>query len=734
MRHALLVTVRLHEGRYHGCDHRKAVEWPPAPARLFQALVAGAARGATVPAETRAALDRLETLPPPVIAAPRDTPGQAFSNYVPNNDLDAELSGGTRRYEEAVALTRVGKRMQPILFDARMPILYCWHGWPTGADDEQASALRAAAHRLYQLGRGVDMAWAEAEILDEEEAERRLSVHGGIVYRPSNGGGAGLDLPCPGSGLRRSLETRFEGMRTRFRAGGAERKKVRLFVQPPKPRLANVTYDARPRRFVFEVCAGGPGARFSGRSLHETARFVSASRDLAAERLRVAIPNLTEQVDRYLVGRNADDEDKKSRVRLVPIPSIGHEHVDMAIRRLAVYVPQTGPLASDDVAWAFSQVAAHDADGVIRWELQRVDDDRMVRRFEQNGRRWSSVTPLALPTARRRRIDPNRRTNDLKGGGERAREEARAVAAVHHALRHGEVRVPVVDVRVQREPFDRNGARAEDFAPGTRFASRALWHAAVTFAEPVAGPLLLGDGRFIGLGLMRPDDPMRGVLAFTITGGLVGSADPEIVARAARRAMMARVQRRLPRGATLPAYVSGHDPDGSPVGDGGAHRHVAVVADLPRGRILYLAPTRLQRGGVRWSEIDANHRQAERALEGMDDLRAGAAGRLTLAPAVVDVERDPLFAPARIWESVTPYRVTRHYRRFGNDDALKADLGSELDRRGWPRPAVIDVLAARHGPRGGLSGRVRLVFRTAQAGPLLMGRTVHKGGGLFAGR
>ena len=616
MPHALLVTVRLHEGRYHGRDHRKAVEWPPAPARLFQALVAGAARGATVPAETRAALDRLETLSPPVIAAPRGTPGQAFSNYVPNNDLDAELSGGTRRYEEAVALTRVGKRMRPILFDARMPILYCWRGWPTGADDEQAQALRAAAHRLYQLGRGVDMAWAEAEILDEEEAERRLSVHGGIVHRPSNGGGAGLDLPCPGSGLRRSLETRFEGMRTRFRADGAERKKVRLFVQPPKPRLAHVTYDAGPRRFVFEVCAGGPGARFSDRSLHETARFVSASRDLAAERLRAAIPDLTERVDRYLVGRNADDEDKKSRVRLVPIPSIGHEHVDMAIRRLAVYVPQTCPLAPDDVAWAFSQVAAHDADGAIHWELQRVDDDRMVGRFEQNGRRWSSVTPLALPTARRRRINPNRRANDLKGGGERAREEARAVAAVHHALRHDEVRVPVVDVRVQREPFDRNGARAEDFAPGTRFSSGALWHAAVTFVEPVAGPLLLGDGRFIGLGLMHPDDPMRGVLAFAITEGLVGGADPEIVARAARRAMMARVQRRLPRGATLPAYVSGHDPDGSPIGDGGAHRHVAVVADLPRGRILYLAPTRLQRSGVPWSEIAANHRQAERALGG----------------------------------------------------------------------------------------------------------------------
>ena len=737
MGRALLVTVRLHEGRYHGLDRRKAVEWPPAPARLFQALLAGAARGEAVPVETRAALDLLEALPPPVIAASRGTPGQAFDNFVLNNDLDAELSKAGRRFEEAVAQTRIAKHMRPILFDVRMPILYCWRDWPTGGGDEHAPSIRAAAHRLYQLGRGVDMAWAEAEILDAEEAERRLSVHGGIVYRPSNGGGTGRSLPCPATGLRRSLETRFEGMRARFRAGESAGKKVRLFVQPPKPRLANVTYDARPRRFVFEIRSGGPGDRFADRPLHDAAGFVGAARDRAAEHLRAALPDLAEQVDRYLIGRNADDRDKQSRIRLVPIPSVGHEHVDGMIRRLAVYVPQSCPLAPDDVAWAFSQVAWHDADGVIVKELQRVDDDRMVRRFERRGRRWSSVTPLALPTARRRRIDPDCRANDPKGSGERAREEARAVAAVHHALRHGDVRVPAVDVRVRREPFDRHGARAEDFASGTRFSKETLWHVAVTFAEPVAGPLVLGDGRFLGLGLMLPhvraDDPMRGVLAFTIAEGLDGGADPAVVSHAARRAMMARVQRGLPRGADLPAYVSGHEPDGSPVGDDGAHRHVAVVADLARGRILYVAPTRFRHGGVRWREIEADHRRTARALEGMDVLCAGSAGRLTLAPAVVDVEHDPLFAPARTWESVTPYRVTRHHRQLTDEDALMVDLRSELDRADWPRPAGVEVLAARRGPRGGLSGRMRVAFQTAQTGLLLLGRTAHKGGGLFAG-
>ena len=51
----LLLSVHFHEGRYHGRP-----EWPPSPARLFQALVAGAASGKNLPAEDRAALAVLD--------------------------------------------------------------------------------------------------------------------------------------------------------------------------------------------------------------------------------------------------------------------------------------------------------------------------------------------------------------------------------------------------------------------------------------------------------------------------------------------------------------------------------------------------------------------------------------------------------------------------------------------------------------------------------------------------
>jgi CRISPR-associated protein Csb2 len=80
----LLLSVRFHDGRYHG-----EPEWPPAPARLFQALVAGAAKGRRLSEGDRTALAWLETLSPPVIAAPAMRSGRRITNYVPNNDLDS---------------------------------------------------------------------------------------------------------------------------------------------------------------------------------------------------------------------------------------------------------------------------------------------------------------------------------------------------------------------------------------------------------------------------------------------------------------------------------------------------------------------------------------------------------------------------------------------------------------------------------------------------------------------
>ena len=83
----LVLHVRLHDGRYHGEG-----DWPPSPARLFQALVAGAGLGGPLEGVDRNALNWLEKLgehrPPDIVAPPAWRPRQGVLFYMPNNDSD----------------------------------------------------------------------------------------------------------------------------------------------------------------------------------------------------------------------------------------------------------------------------------------------------------------------------------------------------------------------------------------------------------------------------------------------------------------------------------------------------------------------------------------------------------------------------------------------------------------------------------------------------------------------
>jgi CRISPR-associated protein Csb2 len=92
---SLVVSVRFHDGRYHGRP-----EWPPSPARLFQALVAGAAQGDMLVEEDRRAFAWLEVLEAPIIAAPPMRAGQHFTNFVPNNDRDSVESRQFKNYRD----------------------------------------------------------------------------------------------------------------------------------------------------------------------------------------------------------------------------------------------------------------------------------------------------------------------------------------------------------------------------------------------------------------------------------------------------------------------------------------------------------------------------------------------------------------------------------------------------------------------------------------------------------
>jgi CRISPR-associated protein Csb2 len=307
-------------------------------------------------------------------------------------------------------------------------------------------------------------------------------------------------------------------------------------------------------------------------------------------------------------------------------------------------------------------------------------------------------------------------------------EETRAISAVVTALRHACVQVPATTIQVQREPFERKGTRAERFADGTRFKKERLWHVEIELAEAIGGPLVIGDGRFLGLGVMAPVSRCEPVLAFRIQGGLAPGADPVGLARALRRAVLARVQAKSGN-RPLSLFFTGHTSEGRPAA-GDRSSHVAFHAVAP-DQLLVLSPHLLDHRPAEPSE--ARHLEMlDAALSHFSELLAGAAGRLELRRERPDLERDTLFAPSRTWTSVTAYTVNRHARKTDGYGALAADVRNACHARGLPVP-IATVTQARGVPGRGLEGHLTLEFPVAVAGPIVLGRTRYLGGGLFRG-
>lgn len=718
MTRALLISVRFHDGRYHG-----AGDWPPSPARLFQALVAAAALPG-LDADKRNALKWLEKTGAPTIAAPASVNGQPnFKLFVPNNDLDAK-GGDIRRIAEIRTAT---KRIRPRLFGAAVPLLYVWQFDEDEDSAKHAQCICEIANGLYQLGRGVDMAWAIGEVLDQAKVEEHLSNYRGPIYRPAHGGN-GLALDCPDDNSLDSLETRHQANAQRFaRVNGKTQ-----FANAPKPRFRAVAYNSPPTHLLFDLRrTTAPGAPFAPWALKSVVALVQTLRDGACTRLEPHF-NGSGVVEKVLIGRNATEADKSQRIRIIPLPTIGDVHADRGIRRVLVEVPPDCPIRADDMAWGFAglEVTApilDEATGEILSspiELVKADDESMLAHYgvveKCTARLWRSVTPLALPDdAKRRRIDPANSNAEAKGGIERAEELKRACHAVMQALRHADVREKVASVLVQREPFDGKGERAEPFATGTRFSKHQLWHVEIDFVEAFSGPLLLGNGRYCGLGLMAPVQQVEGVLAFKIVHGLATDAEPLQLGRALRRAAMARVQNKLGARNKLPVFFTGHEADGSTARRGG-HSHLAFVPDLPRRRLLVIAPHVIEHREP-FKDERGHLNTLARALAGLSELRAGRAGKLVLERVEINPDADPLFAASRAWTAATPYAPTRHAKRNGRD-SLHDDVLQEVQRRRLPVPLSVEEK----------DSDLLLRFSVAVPGPVLLGKTMHFGGGLFA--
>jgi CRISPR-associated protein Csb2 len=194
------------------------------------------------------------------------------------------------------------------------------------------------------------------------------------------------------------------------------------------------------------------------------------------------------------------------------LADVGREHANGAILGLALAVPTNVP--AEDQARCLDNLLVDEAAlprtlrltlgrlGVLELEL----DDRKVRQVALRSETWTAAGS-AKPSRRWATVTPISFDRHPKGKDRwRQAEESVLRACVRIGLPAPSEIALSPDPFFAGSPHVRHLPRLERPNGG---GSIQHLHAALTFREPVSGPVLLGAGRYRGYGLCRPADSER---------------------------------------------------------------------------------------------------------------------------------------------------------------------------------------------------------------------------------
>lgn len=212
-------------------------------------------------------------------------------------------------------------------------------------------------------------------------------------------------------------------------------------------------------------------------------------------------------------GHEADGATTQPHIAFVPLPFVGNDYADGSLMGCALVLPRGMSQIDREILFRI----------IAKWEKECADTRGYltlaggtlrpfyVRRVEisskktlapgfwcRPSKRFITATPIALD-----RHPGNLRSN-RSGTAKRAAEEAQeSIRLACHRL----VGIRPVLVDISLAPLLQGAQHVRDFLPWPSRPdrpARARVHAHIRFDEPVVGPLLLGAGRYFGLGLCLP--------------------------------------------------------------------------------------------------------------------------------------------------------------------------------------------------------------------------------------
>ena len=450
-------------------------DWPPQPDRVFSALVcAWAVRGGRE--DERRALEWLEEQPAPTVHASGHVARTAPDVFVPPNDPKSSKTAKAYLRVMPDARPRQPRRFPVARPDSPVMAIV----WPDDPDPDLVNSLDGVARDVAYLGHSTS--FVRCRFLQSNSAAR----------------------PHPGAPARRTI---YPGRLAELEAAHRANP-VRPVIRPgASVSVAPLALMAEPSTewLVLEVIEGQtPDLRASALVCRALRRaLMSGYRHVE---MGDAIPEVVS-------GHTADRRPtRQPHLSVVPLAFAGYPHADGRVFGFALVPPAgTNLRAVPGFVRAFEAVAPYDR-GLERrvLKLERTPLSKPLHLapagatairslspapYMEAAQVWATVTPIVLD-------------RHLKANGDREVREIVAGACENAGLLRPDLdRIQVgKHSAIEGAPPARppNGA-----PPWTRWktpeslTTRSLVHAVIDFGRPTAGPVLLGAGRFTGLGLCR---------------------------------------------------------------------------------------------------------------------------------------------------------------------------------------------------------------------------------------
>ena len=471
----LVLEIEFLTGTYRGSTGpaAAAADWPPQPDRAFSALVASWAARGERPEET-AALEWLERQPAPTIHASGSEARSAPDVFVPPNDAT------TSRAKAARDVFPPLRRRLPRRFPVARPHDPVMHlVWEGCSHHAHLGALNAVAHDVTYLGHSASLVRCRFQV----------------------GGDAGRHAP-------QRARTRIHPGRLRELAEAHARNPIRPVMppattsQPPPPQP--LSQGAGP--LILEAIGKTPDIRASAIVCRKLRHAL-----MSGYRRTLGEDRVPEDISGHAPGGSST---QAPHLAIQPMAFVGHRHADARVFGYALIPPRGSALfQSAEFRAAFEAVTDYDVGHERRLLRLRgrplpapidlspagSDSVRSLRfdPYAAPSRVWASVTPVVLDRHLKR--DPDREAREMVARGcERQglpRPSPERVQIGNDAA--------FAEIPPARGPARPQWSRWHVPAP---FATRAVVHVLIDFETPVCGPVLLGAGRFSGLGLLRGID------------------------------------------------------------------------------------------------------------------------------------------------------------------------------------------------------------------------------------